>query len=69
VRRTLGEQVRRGPGRRASAAAGAGVPGFADDLDSGRADAVLPVLRLLLGLDGDDDGRANTDDDLVGVAG
>ncbi|MDW8810806.1 DUF5682 family protein, partial [Streptomyces scabiei] len=77
VRRTLGEQVRRGPGRRASAAAGGGgVPGFADDLDSGRADAVLPVLRLLLGLDGDggdddgdDDGRANTDDELVGVAG
>lgn len=70
VRRTLGEQVRRGPGRRGGAAAGgSGVPGFADDLDSGRADAVLPVLRLLLGLDGDDDGRANTDDDLVGVAG
>ncbi|KFG05980.1 DUF5682 family protein [Streptomyces scabiei] len=69
VRRTLGERVRRGPGRRANAAAGGGTPGFADDLDSGRADAVLPVLRLLLGLDGDDDGRANTDDDLVGVAG
>jgi hypothetical protein len=26
------------------------MPGFAADLDSGRADAVLPVLSLLLGL-------------------
>lgn len=69
VRRTLGEQVRRGPGQRGSTAAGGvGVPGFADDLDSDRADAVLPVVRLLLGLDGD--GRTAADDnDLVGVAG
>ncbi|MER5435632.1 DUF5682 family protein [Streptomyces sp. NPDC002588] len=55
VRRTLGELVRRGPGERGRAAgaagAGAGVPGFAGDLDAGRADAALPVVRLLLGLD------------------
>ncbi|MGW2564442.1 DUF5682 family protein [Streptomyces sp. NPDC001514] len=50
VRRTLGELVRRGP-----AAAGegpvrgeAGVPGFGPGLDEERADAVLPVLRLIL---------------------
>ncbi|GAA1432724.1 DUF5682 family protein [Streptomyces thermospinosisporus] len=60
VRRTLGELVRRGPGRRGSPSA-AGVPGFAGDLDAARADAVLPVVRLLLGQDGDEpagDGRA-----------
>lgn len=52
VRRTLGELVRRGPGARGSAAAAAsGIPGFAPELDAGRADAVLPVLRLLLGPD------------------
>ncbi|MFH8881561.1 DUF5682 family protein [Streptomyces californicus] len=50
VRRTLGELVRRGP------APGAGrgdadrtVGGFGPGLDRGRADAVEPVLRLLLG--------------------
>ncbi|MEU0407056.1 DUF5682 family protein [Streptomyces griseorubiginosus] len=77
VRRTLGELVRRGPGQRGSAAgAGAGIPGFAADLDGERADAVLPVVRLLLGLDddsdddGDSDGSTNVDDnDLAGVAG
>ncbi|WP_435837320.1 DUF5682 family protein [Streptomyces aurantiacus] len=65
VRRTLGELVRRGPGPRGSVAATvSGTPGFAPDLDAGRADAVLPVLRLLLGLDDAD----NADDnDLVGV--
>ncbi|WP_345669059.1 DUF5682 family protein [Streptomyces phyllanthi] len=52
VRRTLGELVRRGPGARAAATAvGSGIPGFAPGLETGRADAVLPVLRLLLGLD------------------
>lgn len=52
VRRTLGELVRRGPGTKGSATgAASGMPGFAPDLDAGRADAVLPVLRLLLGLD------------------
>ncbi|WP_234492139.1 DUF5682 family protein, partial [Streptomyces sp. MBT33] len=56
VRRTLGELVRRGPGQRASAvaAAGSGLPGFAAELESERADAVLPVVRLLLGLGGTD---------------
>ncbi|MFF3420161.1 DUF5682 family protein [Streptomyces sp. NPDC002698] len=55
VRRTLGELVRRGPAPRANAGAagsgsGSGMPGFAPDLDTGRADAVLPLLSLLLGL-------------------
>jgi len=76
VRRTLGELVRRGPGERGSVtAAGSGIPGFAADLDAGRADAVLPVVRLLLGLDGPG-GRGGSggaaedvDNDLVGVAG
>ncbi|WP_062640458.1 DUF5682 family protein [Streptomyces maremycinicus] len=52
VRRTLGEQVRRGPGKRGSGPrARSGTPGFAAGLDEGRADAVLPVVRLLLGLE------------------
>ncbi|MFE3034562.1 DUF5682 family protein [Streptomyces canus] len=71
VRRTLGELVRRGPGQRGSAAgAGSGIPGFGTGLDSDRADAVLPVVRLLLGLDDDHDDLAHADDnDLAGVAG
>ncbi|MFD9190588.1 DUF5682 family protein [Streptomyces phaeochromogenes] len=58
VRRTLGELVRRGPGTRGGATATAtasGIPGFAPDLDAARADAVLPVLRLLLGPDETED--------------
>ncbi|BFO14658.1 hypothetical protein SHKM778_10460 [Streptomyces sp. KM77-8] len=51
VRRTLGELVRRGPGAQGGTAA-AGLPGFAPGLDTARADAVLPVVRLLLGPDG-----------------
>ncbi|MEU3280043.1 DUF5682 family protein [Streptomyces antibioticus] len=52
VRRTLGELVRRGPGERAGPrGAGPGARGFADRLDGERADAVLPVVRLLLGQD------------------
>ncbi|MFH8338826.1 DUF5682 family protein [Streptomyces sp. AM6-12] len=55
VRRTLGELVRRGPGKRTNPAArGPGAPGFAAEPDTGRADAVLPVLRLLLGTTTDD---------------
>ncbi|MEU0191403.1 DUF5682 family protein [Streptomyces afghaniensis] len=67
VRRTLGELVRRGPGAGIGATgAGSGIPGFAAELDPVRADAVLPVLRLLLGLDevAEDIGK-----DLVGVTG
>ncbi|MEV6315826.1 DUF5682 family protein [Streptomyces sp. NPDC051776] len=67
VRRTLGELVRRGPALPGAAGAGhAGgpadgtIPGFGPGLDPGRADAVLPALRLLLGLD---------DDELAGVPG
>ncbi|MGC0329993.1 hypothetical protein RKD23_002983 [Streptomyces sp. SAI-170] len=52
VRRTLGELVRRAPGeRRGATAIGAGTPGFAADLDRERADAALPVVRLLLGVE------------------
>ncbi|GHE10742.1 DUF5682 family protein [Streptomyces alanosinicus] len=67
VRRTLGELVRRGPADRAAgrAAHGAVTPGFAAEPDTGRADAVLPVLRLLLGLDDDSDMR--DDNILAGV--
>ncbi|MCX5236865.1 DUF5682 family protein [Streptomyces prunicolor] len=67
VRRTLGELVRRGPGKQVgTAATAAGIPGFGAELDAGRADAVVPVLRLLLGLD---DVVDNGDNELVGVAG
>ncbi|EFL25311.1 LOW QUALITY PROTEIN: conserved hypothetical protein, partial [Streptomyces himastatinicus ATCC 53653] len=60
VRRTLGELVRRGPGRAAgeSGAGGEGAapaapaaPGFGPGLDADRAAAVVPTVRLLLGLD------------------
>jgi hypothetical protein len=64
VRCTLGELVRRGPGALGSAA-GAGVPGFAPELDTGRADSVVPVLRLLLGLE---EPNGIDADDVVGVA-
>ncbi|MFJ8151978.1 DUF5682 family protein [Streptomyces sp. NPDC094468] len=67
VRRTIGELVRRGPGRRAEAPGAAGrTPGFAAEADEERAAAVLPVLRLLLGLD-DRTGDRTPDDDLTGV--
>ncbi|MGW6056635.1 DUF5682 family protein [Streptomyces sp. NPDC055189] len=51
VRRTLGELVRRGPGAAGSgsSALAGGIPGFGPELDAERADAVLPVLGLLLG--------------------
>ncbi|MEU8954031.1 DUF5682 family protein, partial [Streptomyces sp. NPDC048518] len=52
VRRTLGELIRRGPARTGAGASGggAGAPGSAEELDAARADAVVPVVRLLLGL-------------------
>ncbi|MGA5650797.1 DUF5682 family protein [Streptomyces seoulensis] len=66
VRRTLGELVRRGPGSGAGAVGHAATSsGFAPEPDAGRADAVLPVLRLLLGLTPDQ--RQPMDDDLAGV--
>ncbi|ARF57018.1 DUF5682 family protein [Streptomyces gilvosporeus] len=59
VRRTLGELVRRGPAapRRdpAGGAVDAAAPGFGPGLDRDRAAAVLPTLRLLLGIDQDGD--------------
>ncbi|MFE3639870.1 DUF5682 family protein [Streptomyces sp. NPDC059169] len=48
VRRTLGELVRRGPAARGPVQKEAGAPGFGAGLDEERADAVLPVLRLIL---------------------
>ncbi|WP_405659090.1 DUF5682 family protein [Streptomyces sp. NBC_00079] len=73
VRRTLGELVRRGRGERGSVtAAGSGIPGFAADLDLGRAEAVLPVVRLLLGIaepGGPRGSEEHVDNDLAGVAG
>ncbi|MFG2499879.1 DUF5682 family protein [Streptomyces sp. NPDC048441] len=49
VRRTLGELVRRGAGAGGgSVSVASGIPGFGAELDEGRADAVLPVLSLLL---------------------
>ncbi|MFD9487622.1 DUF5682 family protein [Streptomyces sp. NPDC059991] len=49
VRRTLGELVRRGPGTAGPARADAAAPGFGAGLDEERADAVEPLLRLILG--------------------
>ncbi|WP_246101368.1 DUF5682 family protein [Streptomyces cyaneus] len=72
VRRTLGELVRRGPGVRGSTGAGgSGIPGFAAELDLERADAVLPVVRLLLGLDHLEENLENElgENDLVGATG
>ncbi|MCZ7417090.1 MULTISPECIES: DUF5682 family protein [unclassified Streptomyces] len=62
VRRTLGELARRGTGVRGGPEhSGAGDPGFGPGLDAGRADAVLPVLALLLG-------ERTRNDETVGVA-
>ncbi|MFE7404271.1 DUF5682 family protein, partial [Streptomyces sp. NPDC057557] len=66
VRRTLGELVRRGPsaGGPTATATGPTAPGFGPGLDRARADAVVPVLRLLLGLDtgiGPDPGGVDPD--------
>ncbi|MGY4982607.1 DUF5682 family protein [Streptomyces sp. 900105755] len=68
VRRTIGELVRRGPGERLRGGTGqaGGAPGFGAEPDTGRADAVLPVLRLLLGLDEGEEAE-ESDNDLVGA--
>ncbi|MFD3569355.1 DUF5682 family protein [Streptomyces sp. NPDC058667] len=49
VRRTLGELVARGPGTGGAGHTAPGVPGFAPTSDPDRADAVLPLLHLVLG--------------------
>ncbi|MDX2598381.1 DUF5682 family protein [Streptomyces sp. WI03-4A] len=74
VRRTLGELVRRGTdGPAVPASRAVGTPGFAAEPDAERADAVLPVLRLLLGPDPEEEhGRAQRTteaESLVGVGG
>ncbi|MET8573827.1 DUF5682 family protein [Streptomyces sp. NPDC005012] len=51
VRRSLGELVRRGPSAGGGGTAAVSALGFGEGLDTARADAVLPVVRLLLGLD------------------
>ncbi|MEU0222872.1 DUF5682 family protein [Streptomyces sp. NPDC006284] len=67
VRRSLGELIRRGPESRGSVTTtGSGIPGFGAGLATGRAEAVLPVVRLLLGLDEAEAPDAD-DIDLVGV--
>ncbi|MFJ6756828.1 DUF5682 family protein [Streptomyces sp. NPDC091273] len=49
VKRSLGELVRRGPGRFAAASSASLAPeGFAPDLDPERADAVVGLVRMLL---------------------
>ncbi|MGW7022325.1 DUF5682 family protein [Streptomyces decoyicus] len=54
VRRTLGELIRRGPSspshRQGGDAPDAAAPGFGPGLDRDRAAAVLPTLRMLLGI-------------------
>ncbi|WP_030782299.1 DUF5682 family protein [Streptomyces sp. NRRL S-920] len=49
VRRTLGELVRRGPTGGGAAVGGDGLPGFAEEIDAARADAVVATVRALLG--------------------
>ncbi len=63
VRRTLGELVRRGPatGGPAGTVTGTTAPGFGPALDEERAEAVVPVLRLLLGLEAEDAEGADAD--------
>ncbi|MEU9112615.1 DUF5682 family protein [Streptomyces sp. NPDC048483] len=70
VRRTLGELVRRGPATTrdpAGAATDTAAPGFGPGLDRDRAAAVLPTLRLLLGIDQGGDPARQPDNDLTGV--
>lgn len=68
VRRTLGELIRRGPTtpphRPPGDAPDTAAPGFGPGLDRDRAAAVLPTLRLLLGIgEEDSDGRQDPDGD------
>ncbi|MGW1704482.1 DUF5682 family protein [Streptomyces sp. NPDC002206] len=67
VRRTLGELVRRGPasGGQAGTVTGTTAPGFGPALDEERAEAVVPVLRLLLGLDTEDTEGADAVDNAM----
>ncbi|MFD8962116.1 DUF5682 family protein, partial [Streptomyces anulatus] len=60
VRRTLGELVRRGPAPEGARRDDVGrVPGgFGPGLDRARADAVEPVLRLLIGRRSEPEGAA-----------
>ncbi|MEU7727203.1 DUF5682 family protein [Streptomyces sp. NPDC040724] len=48
VKRSLGELVRRGPGRSAAAVPGLAPEGFGPELDPVRADAVVGLVRMLL---------------------
>ncbi|GGU35576.1 DUF5682 family protein [Streptomyces lavendofoliae] len=64
VRRTLGELVRRDPAGGGPARAHTAVPGFAAGLDESRADAVLPLLRLLLGTHRGTPGDTEDTDDM-----
>ncbi|MER7790070.1 DUF5682 family protein [Streptomyces sp. NPDC097640] len=61
VRRTLGELVRRGPAadQGPRPVGGPPAPGFGPGLDEDRAAAVLPTVRLLLGLDAQHDNKGN----------
>ncbi|WP_407550350.1 DUF5682 family protein [Streptomyces sp. Pv4-95] len=73
VRRTLGELVRRGPttGSRHPADTGeeAAAPGFGPGLDRDRAAAVLPTLRLLLGIEEPGFGEPRSHDPGTGEPG
>ncbi|MFE9405455.1 DUF5682 family protein [Streptomyces sp. NPDC006530] len=60
VRRTLGELVRRGPAVRPGPG-DATAPGFGSGLDTARADAVLPLVALLLGRTDPGDSRRPDD--------
>ncbi|MEB8338680.1 DUF5682 family protein [Streptomyces endophyticus] len=70
VRRTLGELVRRGPSESGRSPIAGAPRGFGEELDAERADAVLPVLRLLLGAGaGGGDGESRDDESDNGLEG